>query len=79
MVEEDHMLKDFFTGVRGSDNKDDFALVVQPILDENVSFFINYVNPCCWISCQVKKKKKKLCRVCVLVFNKKLFDRRIDT
>lgn len=50
------MLKDFFTGVRGSDNKDDFPLVVQPILDENVSFFINYVNPCCWISCQVKKK-----------------------
>ncbi len=77
-VEEDHMLKDFFTGVNVPDIEDLFpCLFVQPILDENTSFLL---KPCESLLLDfLSSEGKKLYEVCVLVFNKKLLVGRIDT
>lgn len=75
-VDEDHLLKDFFKGSVFPDIEDPFpCLVVKPDLADSFNFFSCDSLCLDFLSCV----GKKLYRACVLVFNKKLFDRKFDT
>ena len=77
-VEEEHLLRDFSTGVCSPDVEDPFpCLIIKPNLEECTGFllksgeslFLDFFS----------SDGKKLYRACVLVFNKKVLEKRIDT
>jgi hypothetical protein len=77
-VEEEHLLRDFFTGVCTPDVEDPFpCLIIQPNLEEGIGFLLKSGESL--ILDFLSSEGKKLYRACVLVFNKKMLEKRTDT